>query len=52
LRLCVLLMIVFQVQRIDVVSSCILFVFPVQFSKSVSTIQVLPSAVSRAHKLF
>ncbi|WP_302607290.1 hypothetical protein, partial [Faecalibaculum rodentium] len=30
-------MIVFQVQRIDVVSSCIYFVFPVQFSKSVST---------------
>ena len=52
LRLCVFLMIVFQVQRIDVVSSCILFVFPVQFSKSVGTIQVLPSAVSRAHKLF
>ena len=30
-------MIVFQVQRIDVVSSCIYFVFPVRFSKSVST---------------
>ena len=28
-------MIVFQVQRIDVVSSCIYFVFPVRFSKSV-----------------